>query len=95
MAVPKQRKTKSRRNSRRSHNALTTLAFATCPKCGEAVLPHNLCENCGTYQGREHVNVLAKLEKREKKQKQKELSEQEKTTGGASNELSMEELSKK
>jgi len=93
MAVPKQRKTKSRRNSRRAHNALTKLAFAVCPKCGETVLPHTLCENCGTYQGRELVNVLAKLQKREKKEKQKELAEQEKGTS-APKELSMEELSK-
>ncbi|MEX2145067.1 MAG: 50S ribosomal protein L32 [Candidatus Spechtbacterales bacterium] len=94
MAVPKQRKTKSRQKSRRSHHSLSKIALAVCPKCGEAVLPHNLCENCGTYQGKEFVNVLAKLEKRERKQKQKELSQQEKETSSPK-EMSMEELSQK
>ncbi|MEX0870154.1 MAG: 50S ribosomal protein L32 [Candidatus Spechtbacterales bacterium] len=93
MAVPKQRKTKSRRNNRRSHHALKKIQTAACSKCGEVVLPHTMCENCGTYKGREVVDVLAKLEKRERKKKEKELEEQEEQAG--SNEMSMEDLSKK
>jgi len=92
MAVPKQRKTKSRRNNRRSHHALKGRALGKCPKCAQPVLSHRMCENCGTYKGREVVNVLAKLEKREKKRKSKELEEQEKE---AAPPVSMEELSKK
>lgn len=94
MAVPKQRKTKSRQKQRRSHHFLSARVLGKCTKCGQSVLPHRICENCGTYKGREVVNVLAKLEKREKKQKQKELQEQEKEAQ-APKEMSMEELSKK
>lgn len=94
MAVPKQRKTKSKRNSRRAHHFLSERILGKCPKCAQAVLPHTMCENCGTYKGREVVDVLRKLEKRERKQKKKELEEQEKETEAPAS-VNMEELSKK
>ncbi len=94
MAVPKQRHTKSRRNRRRSHHALKKQGLSECPKCKETVMPHQLCQNCGTYGGREVVDVLAKLNKKERKKKEKELGEQEKEQA-QNKELSMEGLSKK
>lgn len=94
MAVPKQRHTKSRRNRRRSHHALKKQGFSKCLKCNETVLPHQLCHNCGTYAGREVIDVLAKLTKKERKNKEKEFTEQEKEQA-KNKELSMENLSKK
>ncbi len=93
MAAPKQKHTKSRRNKRRSHHALKKKHLSICSKCGEPVLPHRLCGNCGTYAGREVIDVLAKLTKKERKKKEKEMvaQEKEKTAG---KELTMEELSK-
>ncbi len=94
MAVPKQKHTKSRRNKRRSHHALKKQVFFKCPKCGEIVLPHQLCKNCGTYNGREVVDVLAKLTKKERKKKEKEIAGKEKEQG-EQKPLSAEDLSKK
>jgi large subunit ribosomal protein L32 len=94
MAVPKKRHTKSQRNRRRSHLALKGKSFLVCQKCGESVLPHHTCMNCGFYKGREVVNVLAKLEKKERKKKAKELAEQEHEQR-TKKPLSAEELSKK
>ena len=91
MAVPKQRKTKSRQSNRRSHHHLEGLNLGKCPKCAQTVLSHTMCENCGTYNSREVVDVLAKLEKRAKKKKTKELKEQEENATP----MNMEELSKK
>ena len=28
-------------------------AFERCPKCGALHLPHRMCQECGTYNGRE------------------------------------------
>ena len=77
------------------HIFLKTPKFVACKKCGKEVLPHILCGNCGTYRGREVIDVLAKLTKKERKQKQKELAAQEAENPKESKELSAEELSKK
>lgn len=75
---------------------LSRVHILLCPKCKKAVLPHNMCENCGTYKGREIVNVLAKLDKKERKVREKELKQEEQQPAAAtsSGDLSMEELSK-
>ena len=94
MAVPKKRNTKSRRNRRRSHHALKKQAIFLCPKCKAEILPHTLCENCGTYSGKELIDVMAKLTKKERKKKEKEMAEAQKEQA-AQKPLTMEGLSKK
>ncbi len=93
MPIPKQRHTKGRRNRRRSHHALKKKNLVSCAKCGSANLPHQVCFNCGTYAGREVIDVMAKLTKKERKQKEREMAAaeaaKEKEKG-----MSMEELSK-
>lgn len=89
MPTPKQRHTKSRRNRRRSHHALKQAKVVVCSKCHQPVLPHRLCLNCGTYNGREVIDVLAKLDKKERKKKEKEMVDQTSQT------MDMAELSKK
>jgi len=91
MPTMRQRHTKSRRGKRRSHHALKTQIFGLCAKCGQSVPPHRVCPNCGTYQGKEVIDVLKKLTKKEKKEKQKEMVEQEKET----KKMDMESLSVK
>ena len=102
--VPKQRKTKSRQKQRRMHLYLKRRSLTSCPKCGKPVLPHTLCQNCGCYKGKEFIDVLKKLTKKEKKQKAREMrakEEQEKgpasakATAGKEGGLSWEEMSKK
>lgn len=97
MAVPKQRHTKSRRNKRRGNIFLDAPTLTLCPKCGKDVTPHTICWNCGHYKGREIIDVLAKLDKKEKKKRQKEIKAKEKGEAGGEREkpLTMEALSKK
>lgn len=59
MAVPKKKTSKSKKNMRRSHLALDTNACIECPKCGELVRPHHVCEACGYYNKKE---VIVKAE---------------------------------
>jgi len=92
MAVPKQRKTKSRRNQRRMHIYLKQPSLTICQKCGKPVLPHIVCGNCGYYKGRQVIDVLKKLTKKEKKKKEKEMKEGEEITKKP---LTVEGLSKK
>ena len=77
MAVPKKRTTKSRQNKRRQNIFLKKPNLSKCTKCDDFVLPHTLCSSCGHYKGREVVDVLAKLDKKERKQKEKEIKVKE------------------
>ena len=59
MAVPKRKTSPSKRNMRRSHHSLKPTPFHECPNCGELKLPHNLCQACGHYKGREITSTEA------------------------------------
>lgn len=95
MGVPKKRTTKSHQGNRRSHHALKAMNFSSCAKCGKDVLPHTLCDNCGTYKQREVINVFAKLDKKERKRRSKEQAQYEKEHPQQQGTGSLEELSKK
>ncbi|HTT83952.1 MAG TPA: 50S ribosomal protein L32 [Rhizomicrobium sp.] len=59
MAVPKRKKSPSRRNMRRSHHRLVPASHVECPQCGEQKRPHHVCGACGHYGGREVTKVEA------------------------------------
>jgi large subunit ribosomal protein L32 len=52
MAVPKRKKSKSKRDKRRTHQKTDAPNLSNCPECGEAKLPHRACPSCGSYKGR-------------------------------------------
>jgi len=57
MAVPKKKISASRRGQRRSHDSLAAVNAHTCPNCGEFVIAHNVCEACGTYNGKQVIKT--------------------------------------
>ncbi len=58
MAVPKGKVSKARRDKRRGSNwKLTVPGLVACSKCGELHMPHRVCAACGTYDGREVIDV--------------------------------------
>ncbi len=57
MAVPKQKKTRSKRNMRRAHFKPKATNLVECPQCHEQKLPHHVCPNCGYYKGKQAVEV--------------------------------------
>jgi len=76
------------------HLHLNAPVLASCPKCGKKVRQHTVCNYCGYYKGKEIINVLERLAKKEKKKRQKEIAGQEGEEKKAKP-LSAEELSKK
>jgi len=56
MAVPKKKTSKSKKNMRRSHDAVSAPGISTCPQCQEPKQPHRVCSNCGTYKGKEVIS---------------------------------------
>ena len=53
MAVPKRRKTSSKRDMRRAqHDKITAPNLIACPNCSAPSVPHRVCASCGYYKGR-------------------------------------------
>jgi large subunit ribosomal protein L32 len=57
MAVPKRKKSKSKRDKRRTHQKLSAPNLSTCPQCGEATMPHQVCPSCGNYKDRTVIDT--------------------------------------
>jgi large subunit ribosomal protein L32 len=91
MAVPKQHRSKSRQGQRRMHIFIKGVKLTSCLKCGKPVLPHTVCMNCGSYKKKEVIDVMKKLNKKEKKMKEREIEANETEEKKP---LSMEGLSK-
>lgn len=97
MAVPKKRHSKSKVGRRRQHIFLKKPTLSKCPKCANFVLPHTLCSFCGYYKGKEVIDVLGKMDKKERKQREKDMKVKDKTEEGTKKKrsLSWKELSKR
>jgi len=49
---PKNKSSKGRRDKRRAMSAPT---LVKCSKCGELMMPHRVCKNCGSYNKKEII----------------------------------------
>ena len=94
MAFPKQGHTRAKVGKSRMHKYIKPVHLNICPKCKKPVLSHTVCLNCGFYKGKEVINVLASLTKKEKKIKEREIKEAEKESKDEKP-MTMEEMSKK
>ncbi|MCC6127798.1 MAG: 50S ribosomal protein L32 [Chlamydiae bacterium] len=52
MAVPRNRVSNAKKNSRRSHHAKTPKNVSACGTCGKPRLSHRVCPSCGHYGAR-------------------------------------------
>lgn len=55
--LPKRKHSRSRRNRRRAHDALTLNHLVVCENCGEYRQAHRVCASCGTYRGETVIEV--------------------------------------
>lgn len=49
MAVPRNRHSNARKNSKRAHHAKVPKGSVLCRNCGVRKLPHVICGSCGAY----------------------------------------------
>ncbi len=61
--LPKRKYAKARQGERRAHLGLTPPALDYCPQCHSPKLPHHACPVCGSYGGREAVEIKTPKEK--------------------------------
>lgn len=52
MAVPRNRLSNARKNSKRAHHAKKPKNASSCSRCGAARIPHVICHACGSYGDR-------------------------------------------
>jgi large subunit ribosomal protein L32 len=57
MAVPKKKVSKQRRRKRRGAQKAEMPSVNRCPKCGDPRIPHRVCPTCGTYKGKQVIEV--------------------------------------
>lgn len=74
--VVRMRVNRSKTGKRRSHHGLAGARTAKC-ECGALRVSHRACPNCGKYNGRVVVDIVAEAKRVERrtKRKQKELRE--------------------
>ena len=60
MATPMHHTSKTKKHSRRSHDALTAKNLVVCPNCGKEIQPHRVCPNCGYYDGKKVKEIKVK-----------------------------------
>ena len=59
-ALPKQKISRHRQGNRRRHIHLKAPNLVECSNCRELKLPHHVCPNCGTYRGRQVIQIEEK-----------------------------------
>ncbi|MBA2880314.1 large subunit ribosomal protein L32 [Desulfosalsimonas propionicica] len=59
MAVPKHKVSRSKRDKRRTHQKAQAPALSRCTQCGETVMSHRACPECGNYKGRTVIETEA------------------------------------
>lgn len=61
MAVPRNRMSNARKNSKRAHHAKQPKQSIPCTNCGSPRLSHRVCSSCGHYGDR----LVIKTEEKE------------------------------
>lgn len=58
MAVPKQKRSRSRTRLKRAKiYRAKSVAISTCPNCGAPKEPHRVCLSCGHYGGKQILEI--------------------------------------
>lgn len=52
---PKRRHSTQRKGKRRASIKLKNIQAASCLNCGNTIIPHVVCKNCGYYKGKQVI----------------------------------------
>ena len=69
--VVRMRRNRSQTAKRRSHHALKQSQLSKCD-CGALRIPHRACPECGKYNGRVIVDIIARATREARREKRKE-----------------------
>jgi large subunit ribosomal protein L32 len=64
------RRNRSQTAKRRSHHAISSVRLSKC-ECGELRVSHRACPNCGKYNGRVVIDVVARAKRATRRSKRK------------------------
>lgn len=65
MAVPKKRRSKAKKRTRRALWTITTPNLRPCPSCGAKTYSHRACAVCGQYNGQQVITIKEKKTQQE------------------------------
>ncbi len=65
MALPNQKRAKSRKRVKQYRLRLKPIHLAKCPQCGKAIQSHYACSFCGYYANRQVIKLRDKKHKKE------------------------------
>ena len=86
-AVPKNKKSKSKRDMRRNNFRLKALNIVECPRCHAKKIAHRVCQSCGYYNNTEIIQMEKKSKSKPAEKeatKPQAKSDEKKTTRAAS-----------
>lgn len=69
--VVRMRVNRSKTGKRRSHHAISGVRLATC-ECGALRQSHRACANCGKYNGKVVIDVVARASRDARRSKRRE-----------------------
>lgn len=84
-ALPKNKRSKSKRDIKRNSYKLTVLSIVECPRCRAKKIAHRVCQSCGYYDNQEIIKFDKKSKEKQKettpeKQQKKAKSDSVKNT---------------
>ena len=62
-ALPKRKYAKARQGKRRANLGLVLPPLDYCPQCHSLKLSHHVCPTCGSYAGREVIEIKSPKKK--------------------------------
>ena len=78
MALPTQKRSKSRQKRRQYQYRLKKIYLSICPKCKKPKRSHQVCPFCGTYMNKEIIKPESETKKNRKKKETKKAKKTEK-----------------